>query len=122
MDELSPLLLPEFRLPRPRQVGAGNLTVSHRYGPGKCRRMLPCRTCKARFSERKGTPLFDARLPPEKVESVLETGEDAARADRRRAMAEADPGDGRQADRSCLVVIRMDQLTGRTTQLGHHRF
>ena len=34
--------------------------------------MLRCRTCKARFSERKGTPLFDARLPPEKVESVLE--------------------------------------------------
>jgi IS1 family transposase len=34
--------------------------------------MLRCRTCKARFSERKDTPLFDARLPPEKVESVLE--------------------------------------------------
>jgi len=34
--------------------------------------MLRGRTCKARFSERKGTPLFDARLPAEKVESVLE--------------------------------------------------
>ena len=34
--------------------------------------MLRCRACKARFSERKGTPLFDSRLPPEKVESVLE--------------------------------------------------
>ena len=34
--------------------------------------MLRCRTCKTRFSERKGTPLFDSRLPPEKVESVLE--------------------------------------------------
>ena len=34
--------------------------------------MLRCRTCQVRFSERKGTPLFDARLPPEKVESVLE--------------------------------------------------
>jgi hypothetical protein len=34
--------------------------------------MLRCRTCKARFSERKGTRLFDARLPPEKVDSVLE--------------------------------------------------
>jgi transposase-like protein len=52
--------------------GAGNLTVPHRYGPGKARRMLRCRACKARFSERKGTPLFDARLPTEKVESVLE--------------------------------------------------
>ena len=52
--------------------GAGNLTVTGRYGPGKARRMLRCRTCKARFSQRKGTPPFDARLPPEKVESVLE--------------------------------------------------
>jgi transposase-like protein len=34
--------------------------------------MLRCRTCKARFSERKGTPLFDSRLPPGKAESVLE--------------------------------------------------
>jgi LacI family transcriptional regulator len=34
--------------------------------------MLRCRACKTRFSERKGTPLFDSRLPPEKVESVLE--------------------------------------------------
>src|SRR4029450_9165952 len=34
--------------------------------------MLRCRTCKARSSERKGTPLFDARLPAEKVDSVLE--------------------------------------------------
>jgi len=34
--------------------------------------MRRCRACKARFSERRGTPLFDSRLPPEKVESVLE--------------------------------------------------
>jgi len=33
--------------------------------------MLRCSACKARFSERKGTPLFGSRLPPEKVESVL---------------------------------------------------
>jgi hypothetical protein len=46
--------------------------VTSRYGPGKARRMLRCRACKARFSERKGTPLFDARLPPETVEAVLE--------------------------------------------------
>ena len=52
--------------------GAGNLTVTSRYGPDKARRMLRCRTCKARFSERKGTPLFDSRLPPGRAESVLE--------------------------------------------------
>lgn len=54
------------------QRGAGTLTVTSRYGPDKARRMLRCRTCKARFSERQGTPLFDSRLPPGKAESVLE--------------------------------------------------
>jgi hypothetical protein len=38
-----------------------HLTVPVRYGPRR-RRLLRCRTCSARFSERKGTPLFDARL------------------------------------------------------------
>jgi LacI family transcriptional regulator len=51
--------------------GQGNLTVSLRYG-GHRRRLLRCRTCKARFSERKGTPLFDARLPQEKVVALLQ--------------------------------------------------
>ncbi len=51
--------------------GHGNLSVTMRYGPSKSRRLLRCRTCTRRFSERKGTPLFDARLPPEKVNDVL---------------------------------------------------
>src|SRR5262249_34253025 len=52
------------------QRGHGNLTVPMRYGPQQ-RRLLRCRTCKARFSERKRTPLFDSRLPEDKVVSVL---------------------------------------------------
>ena len=48
----------------------GNLTVPMRYG-GQGRRLLRCRTCKARFSERKGTPLFDSRLPQDKVVALL---------------------------------------------------
>jgi len=52
------------------QRGKGNLTVPMRYGPSQ-RRLLRCRTCKARFSERKGTPLFGAQLPDEKVVAVL---------------------------------------------------
>ena len=40
---------------------------------GKARhRLLYCRACKARFSEFKGTPLFNSKLPHEKVLSVLE--------------------------------------------------
>jgi len=50
--------------------GHGNLTVPDRYGANKTR-VLRCATCKTRFSERKGTPLFDARLPADKVVSVL---------------------------------------------------
>ncbi len=42
---------------------AKNLTVTARQGPLKAKRMLRCRTCEARFSELKGTPLFDARPP-----------------------------------------------------------
>jgi transposase-like protein len=72
MDDLSRFCCLNSDCPDHGRRDAGNLTVTGRYGPGKARRMLRCRTCKARFSERKGTPLFDARLPPEKVESVLE--------------------------------------------------
>jgi hypothetical protein len=50
--------------------GHGNLTVTARYGPNEARRVLRCRTRTTRFSERKGTPLFDARLPPTKINDV----------------------------------------------------
>ena len=51
--------------------GHGNLTVPMRYGPHRTR-LLRCSTCKARFSERKGTPLFDARLPTAQAVAVLD--------------------------------------------------
>jgi transposase-like protein len=51
--------------------GHGNLSVSDRYGRNKERRVLYCKTCKARFSERKGTPFFGAQLPDEQIVSVL---------------------------------------------------
>src|SRR5882724_176977 len=50
--------------------GLGNLRVCFRYGPQQ-RRLLACRTCQKRFSERKGTPLFDSRLPDDKAVDVL---------------------------------------------------
>jgi len=70
-DDLSLFCCQNGECPVYGQRGAGNLTVCARYGPHR-RRLLYCRRCKARFSERKGTPLFDARLPPQKVLSVLE--------------------------------------------------
>ena len=72
MDDLSRFCCQNPDCPLHGQRDLGNLSVCDRYGKGKQIRLLYCRSCKARFSERKGTPLFDARLPPEKVVSVLE--------------------------------------------------
>ena len=71
MDDLTRFCCLNSDCPDYGKRGHGNLTVPMRYGPGKARRLLRCSTCKTRFSERKGTPLFDARLPPDKAVSVL---------------------------------------------------
>jgi hypothetical protein len=51
--------------------GQDNLTFRGWSGKGRRIRMVFCRTCKARFSERKGTVLEQARLPDDKVLAVL---------------------------------------------------
>jgi transposase-like protein len=53
------------------QRGLGNLRVAFRNGPNKQRRVLACRTCQHRFSERQGTALFDCRLPDAQAVAVL---------------------------------------------------
>jgi len=70
MDDLSRFCCLHPDCPDHGKRGHGNLTVPARYGANKTR-VLRCATCKTRFSERKGTPLFDARLPADKVVSVL---------------------------------------------------
>ena len=65
MDDLSRFCCLNSDCPEHGRRGAGDLTLTGRYGPGKARRVLRCRTCKSRLSERKGTPLFDARLARE---------------------------------------------------------
>ena len=52
--------------------GKGNLRFQGWSGKGKRIRMLFCHTCKAHFSERKGTILEQARLPDEKSIALLE--------------------------------------------------
>jgi hypothetical protein len=52
--------------------GLDNLRVCFRNGPDKQRRVLACRTCQQRFSERKGTPLYRAKLPEDKALAVLQ--------------------------------------------------
>jgi LacI family transcriptional regulator len=70
MDDLAAFCCQNPRCPDAGQRGHGNLTVCARYGKHH-RRLLYCRSCKARFSERKGTPLFDTRLPDDQVVAVL---------------------------------------------------
>ena len=66
-----PLLLPEPRLPPYGRRGDGNLSVCMRYGDDLQHRLLSCATCTDRFSERKGTPRFDTRLPRDRVLALL---------------------------------------------------
>jgi LacI family transcriptional regulator len=80
-EDLSFCCLSEHRTDHGRR-GAGNLTDCARYGKGKQRRMLYCRSCKARFSERKGTPLFCSQLTEQQAASIFEhlAGRNAVRA------------------------------------------
>ena len=71
MDDLSRFCCQNPQCPQAGKRGAGNLSVCGRYGAAQ-RRLLYCRVCKARFSERKGTPLFGAQLPEDRCIAVLE--------------------------------------------------
>jgi IS1 family transposase/transposase-like protein len=72
MDDLSRFCCLNSRCPDFRRRGAGNLTVTGRLGKHRQFRLLYCRSCRTRFSERKGTPLYRAHLPEDKVTSILE--------------------------------------------------
>jgi transposase-like protein len=89
--------------------GAGNLSVCGRFGRHKHIRLLYCRACKARFSERKGTAFFRSGLAPETALSVL------------RHLAE---GNGvRQTERLTGVhrdtIMRLARLAGRHARDAH---
>ena|SRR5437667_1475062 len=71
MDDLSAFCCQNADCPDHGRRGHGNLTICGHYGPRR-RRLLYCKRCKARFSERKGTPLFATRLPPDKARALLE--------------------------------------------------
>lgn len=72
MDDLSVFCCRNSACADAGRRGAGNLTVTDRCGKDRQFRMLRCRTCAARFSERKGTPMFNVRLPEARLLSVLE--------------------------------------------------
>src|SRR3954470_24578208 len=72
MDDLSRFCCLDSRCPDFGLRGVGNLTVTGRLGKSRQDRLLSCRTCRARSSERKGAPRYRAHLPEDKVLSILE--------------------------------------------------
>ena len=71
MDDLARFCCLNPECPEHGTRGGSNLAVHSRYGPRR-RRILCCRTCGRRFSERKGTPLFRSHLSDEKADALLE--------------------------------------------------
>ena len=84
----------------------GNLTACARHGKHKQHRLLYCRTCRYRFSERKGTPLFGSQLTQDKAASLFRhlAGRDGVRATARLIGVQPD------------TVVRYSRLAG-----GHAR-
>jgi IS1 family transposase len=72
MDDLAQFCCLNSQCPDFGRRDAGNLTLTGRLGKAKQYRLLYCRSCRVRFSERKGTPLYRAHLPEDKVLSILE--------------------------------------------------
>ena len=70
-EDLSRFCCQDPKCPDHGQRGHGNLTVCGRSGKVRQHRLLYCRTCKARFSERKGTPLFGCCLPEDQALDVI---------------------------------------------------
>ncbi len=58
-DDLSRFCCQNPDCPRYGERGAGNLSVCDRFAKAN-HRLLDCSACKARFSEFKGTPLFNS--------------------------------------------------------------
>jgi len=54
------------------QRGQGNLSACGWIDRKKTIRQIYCSACKARFSERKGTPLYNSKLPTDKVTALLD--------------------------------------------------
>ena len=53
-----------------RQAGQGNLALRKVYGRDRIR-LLRCRTCCEEFSERRGSALFNTKLPEATAEDVI---------------------------------------------------
>ena len=112
MEDLSRFCCHEPDCPDFGKRGHGNLTVCARYGKAQRHRLLYCRTCKARFSERKGTPLFRCCLPEDKAIDLIDhlADRNGVRATARRVGVHRD------------TVVRYSRLVGEHAQQLHDEF
>ena len=108
MDELSRFccLNPDCEVHGQR--GGGTIAVRYRYGPQN-RRLLYCKRCKKQFSERKGTPLFNSRLPEDKAAAVLEHLADGCGIRQTERLTRA----------SRNTVMRLGRLAGQHARAAH---
>ena len=111
MDDLSDFSCQNPTCPDHGKKGGANLATHGRYGAAKAHRLLKCRTCRVRFSERKGTPLYRSHLPEQKVISILEHLNEG--------------GGVRQTERLVKVhrdtVMRYGRLAGNHAKLAHEQ-
>ena len=77
MDDLKTFCCQNPQCPDYGKRDHGNLRVCFYNGPNKDRRVLACRTCQKRFSERKGTALYRCKLPDHKAVAVLQHLQDS---------------------------------------------
>jgi len=72
MQALSKFCCQDKKCPDYGKRNANNLSVCGWFGKNNHIRLLYCRTCKSRFSERKGTPLFRMKIDEKKAISLFE--------------------------------------------------
>jgi LacI family transcriptional regulator len=70
-DDLARFCCQNSDCPKYGQRDTGNLSVCGHFAKAN-HRLLYCNACQARFSEFKGTPLFNSKLPHDKVLAILQ--------------------------------------------------
>ena len=70
--DISDLCCVNSSCPNRGKRASGNLGFVRLTGKNRDIRFVWCRTCDTYFSERKGTPLSDARLPQQEIVSIVE--------------------------------------------------
>lgn len=111
MEDLSHFCCQNDRCVAFGAYGAGNLYIRGRIGKHKQIRLLGCRTCGHRFSERKGTVFYRAHTPPEKIVAILEHVQEGC------GMRQT----GRLEKVKEDTVIRYARLAGRHAQKLHEQ-